>query len=489
MFLKKIIQNKRVCKYEIRKLLFSAVFLSFLVPYSVRAEGRGSAEPGILMQQEPQGEGGNAQENEGNTRDEGGNAQENDGNTRDEGGNAPIPVKPGFWKNEDGKWYYIKDGEMLTGWQDIGEHRFFFHKAGDAKTGWLNIDDKWYYFSKRGIMQTGWKKIGTGKYYFQTDGVRVTGWNKLKDKWYLFNDKGTMQTGWKQWKGSWYYLAPSGVMKTGWLKKNSTWYYLCGDGRMAVGWKQVSGKWYYFVGDGRMTVGWQKVKDKWYYLDKSGEMLKDRWIGDYYLGKDGSWLKKLPASVRLKVKNILQRPELPMGCEVTSLDIVLQYHGFDISKEQLSDKYLPKGSVDGTSPNEAFIGNPRSYGGWYCYSAPIVECANAYLQSTGAKQSAVNLTGTKFEDLFYELVSGRPVVIWGTLSMGSPSTRGSWYAGGRSYPRYINLHCLVMTGYDKKKGLVYIADPRVGNRAFSISRVKRVYEQMGSQAVVIRDTD
>ncbi len=46
-----------------------------------------------------------------------------------------------------------------------------------------------------------------------------------------------------------------------------------------------------------------------------------------------------------------------------------------------------------------------------------------------------------------------------------------------------------MTGYDKKKGLVYIADPRVGNRAFSISRVKRVYEQMGSQAVVIRDTD
>ena len=231
------------------------------------------------------------------------------------------------------------------------------------------------------------------------------------------------------------------------------------------------------------------MKDKWYYLDKSGEMLKDRWVGDYYLGKDGSWLKKLPASVRLKVKNILQRPELPMGCEVTSLDIVLQYHGFDISKEQLSDKYLPKGSVGGTSPNEAFIGNPRSYGGWYCYSAPIVECANAYLQSTGAKQSAVNLTGTKFEDLFYELVSGRPVVIWGTLSMGSPSTRGSWYAGGRSYPRYINLHCLVMTGYDKKKGLVYIADPRVGNRAFSISRVKRVYEQMGSQAVVIRDTD
>ena len=377
--------------------------------------------------------------------------------------------KPGFWKNENDKWYYIKNGEMLTGWQDIGEHRFFFHKAGDAKTGWLNIDDKWYYFSKRGIMQTGWKKIGNGKYYFQTDGVRVTGWRRLKDKWYLFNDKGTMQTGWKQWNGSWYFLAPSGVMRTGWFKKNNAWYYLCGDGRMAV--------------------GWQKVKDKWYYLDKSGEMLKDRWVGDYYLGKDGSWLKKLPASVRLKVKNILQRPELPMGCEVTSLDIVLQYHGFDISKEQLSDKYLPKGSVGGTSPNEAFIGNPRSYGGWYCYSAPIVECANAYLQSTGAKQSAVNLTGTKFEDLFYELVSGRPVVIWGTLSMGSPSTRGSWYAGGRSYPRYINLHCVVMTGYDKKKGLVYIADPRVGNRAFSISRVKRVYEQMGSQAVVIRDTD
>ena len=81
---------------------------------------------------------------------------------------------------------------------------------------------------------------------------------------------------------------------------------------------------------------------------------------------------------------------------------------------------------------------------------------------------------------------GKPVVIWGTLSMGSPRTSGRWYVRGCSYPRYINLHCMVLTGYDKKKDLVYVADPLSGNVTYRLSTTRIRYAQMGSRAVVIR---
>ncbi len=382
----------------------------------------------------------------------------------------PAPeIKP-RWKNEDGKWYYYdKTGQMVTGWQTIGGSRFYFETNGAAVTGWKELGKCWYYFSRRGIMRTGWQKIGT--------------------RWYYLGSNGRVRKGWQQIKGTWYRFSDTGAMQTGWTKSGKAWYFLAADGKMSVGWKKIGKRTYFFQKDGQMTVGWKKLSGKWYFFAKDGVLQKSCWIDRYYVGSDGTWVKSLPDSVKLNVKNILQRPELPMGCEVTSLDIVLQYMGYDIPKGQLSDQFLPKGSSSSTSPYTAFLGNPRSRSSWYCYSPVIVKCANSYLQSVKAKQKAVDLTGTKFEDLFYELDAGRPVVIWGTLSMGSPSTRGSWYVGGRSYPRYINLHCLVLTGYDRKKGVVYVSDPIYGNRSYRLETVKTRYAQMGSQAVVIRDTD
>ncbi len=49
----------------------------------------------------------------------------------------------------------------------------------------------------------------------------------------------------------------------------------------------------------------------------------------------------LPSTVQLDVENILQNPELPNGCEITSAAIVLNYLGFDIDKVTLAENYLP----------------------------------------------------------------------------------------------------------------------------------------------------
>lgn len=39
-----------------------------------------------------------------------------------------------------------------------------------------------------------------------------------------------------------------------------------------------------------------------------------------------------------------QYPELPTGCEITSLTSVLNYYGYDVDKEVMADDYLEKGS-------------------------------------------------------------------------------------------------------------------------------------------------
>ena len=46
--------------------------------------------------------------------------------------------------------------------------------------------------------------------------------------------------------------------------------------------------------------------------------------------------------IHLPVPLILQNPELPNGCEITSLCMLLRYLGFDADKCLLADNYLPR---------------------------------------------------------------------------------------------------------------------------------------------------
>ena len=36
---------------------------------------------------------------------------------------------------------------------------------------------------------------------------------------------------------------------------------------------------------------WKMIGDKWYYFDTKGHMLREQWVGDYYVGRDGDMLK------------------------------------------------------------------------------------------------------------------------------------------------------------------------------------------------------
>ncbi len=145
------------------------------------------------------------------------------------------------WVQKNGKWFYYKDGQVLTGW---------FKSPASGK---------WYYLSKAsgdGHMITDWGTIDGKKYYFGTNGIMRTGWAKIGDKWYFFGPDGAMRTGWRQisWNGSkrWFYFDLDGVMQTGWQK---------------LSWSSGS---------------------NWFYFDNNGVMQSDTTIDGYKLGADGA---------------------------------------------------------------------------------------------------------------------------------------------------------------------------------------------------------
>lgn len=75
----------------------------------------------------------------------------------------------------------------------------------------------------------------------------------------------------------------------------------------------------------------------------------------------------LPDTVQLNVENILQNPELPNGCEITSAAIVLNYLGFDIDKVTLAENCLPMHiPYWEADPEVEFMGSPADELSFYC---------------------------------------------------------------------------------------------------------------------------
>lgn len=58
----------------------------------------------------------------------------------------------GSWENDEQGWKYIKNGEPVTGWNQIGGSYYLMGSDGSMKTGWEEVDGKWYYLNSDGTM-------------------------------------------------------------------------------------------------------------------------------------------------------------------------------------------------------------------------------------------------------------------------------------------------------------------------------------------------
>lgn len=200
-------------------------------------------------------------------------------------------------------------------------------------------------------------------------------------------------------------------------------------------------------------------------------------------------------SVYIDMENVLQLPELPVGCEITALTILLRHYGFDADKTVLARDYLPKssgnmreaeGKVYKDSFFDYFIGDPFSRG-YGCFSGAIVRAAERYIADNGGGYTVKNISGSDPDTLYQYLIEGTPVLCWATDGMIEPEWFETWYdnATGEQLDWYLNEHCFVLAGFDIAAGTVTLNDPMKGIIDYNIDRFETRYAQMHSQAIVI----
>lgn len=200
-------------------------------------------------------------------------------------------------------------------------------------------------------------------------------------------------------------------------------------------------------------------------------------------------------SVYIDMENILQLPELPVGCEITALTILLRHCGFDAEKTDMAKNYLPIswGNAryeDGKTYKDSFfnyfIGDPfgRGYG---CFSGAIEKAANKYITDNGGGYVVKNISGAHPDVLYDYLAAGTPVLCWATDGMIEPEYYETWYANetGEQLDWYLNEHCFVLAGFNMDADIVTLNDPMKGIIDYNINKFETRYDQMYRQAIVI----
>lgn len=146
--------------------------------------------------------------------------------------------------------------------------------------------------------------------------------------------------------------------------------------------------------------GWKTIDGSRIYVERgvpiSGERLLDGVIFNF--DEQGRWI-----STRLDVPYISQLPDMPAGCEVTSVAMMLNYAGVPVTKEDLAAA-MPYDS----DPNLGFTGDLYSEG----YYAGIIWPSALVDLVKSCKGTAVDLTGSSWDDLTRYLEQGKPVCIW-----------------------------------------------------------------------------
>jgi len=204
-------------------------------------------------------------------------------------------------------------------------------------------------------------------------------------------------------------------------------------------------------------------------------------------------------SVYIDMENILQLPELPVGCEITALTILLRHCGFDAEKTDMALNYLPiswgnaRYEGDKTYKDSFFnyfIGDPfgKGYG---CFSGAIEKAANAYIADNGGGYIVKNISGAHPDVLYDYLAAGIPVLCWATDGMIEPEYYETWYDNetGEQLDWYLNEHCFVLAGFNIDADLVTLNDPMKGIIDYNINKFEIRYDQMHRQAIVILPED
>lgn len=191
-----------------------------------------------------------------------------------------------------------------------------------------------------------------------------------------------------------------------------------------------------------------------------------------------------------------QYPELPTGCEITAMTMVLNYYGYNVDKVTMALDYMPKiqaefyrsedGRLMGPDLENFFVGDPTEETGYICGTGAIVTAANAYLTDVGSDMTAVAMKNAQPEELYDLIDQGTPVVIWCTINMEDRAETDSWYREDGTYMEWsTNDHGAVLIGYDEDT--VTVADPIYSRITVSRVQFEKIFAERGGQCVILTE--
>ena len=196
-----------------------------------------------------------------------------------------------YTSDDQGNWYYVKDGKVLTGLQTIDYVDVYFDADGkQVKDDTRQIDGSTYHFAKDSgqITRNAFASDKMGNwYYFGQDGKALTG-KQIVDNFTLYfypngvqaKDAFVILDG-----NTYYFQKDSGQLVSNryWSDDEGNWYYSDKDGRLLIGAQTVDFVNVYFYDDGIQVKG-DFAPNGHYYDKDTGALVTNR-----YVEKDGKW--------------------------------------------------------------------------------------------------------------------------------------------------------------------------------------------------------
>lgn len=423
---------------------------------------------------------------------------------------APAMVKNGE-AYANGHWrYFGADGVMQTGFVQLKDGRtVYYNGAGEMRYGEQAINHRWYYFDPvNGAMKRGWftlpdkrkvyydlqangqgrgmlhgqQNVGQATYYFDdwngalhtnyahylakvgklqyygSDGklarrqtVRAGGQYQADELGYLALKLGENLVG-----TNWYLVSAAGRLLTGWqvIAGNRTVYYDPATAAMVKGERHLAGHWYYFNPvDGHRSTGLTLLSDgRYVYYAANGQMQ----YGRVQAGRITYFTNRASGAIEGVYNDaevISQNPELPTGCEITAVTMMLRYAGKDVNKIQLA-REMPR-SNDG---NKGFVGDPFSVTGWWIFPTGVAPVVNHHLGHSEV------MTGASLAAIKTKLILGHLVIAWVANVNG-----------------FVN-HAIALTGYQNDR--LYFNNPWTARKeSMSVAEFYQHWNQDAQRAL------
>ncbi|MFT8319200.1 MAG: C39 family peptidase [Sporolactobacillus sp.] len=193
----------------------------------------------------------------------------------------------------------------------------------------------------------------------------------------------------------------------------------------------------------------------------------------------------VPDSVRpIDAPFIRQNPQLPRGCEVTSLTMMLRQAGVNADKMELAqaiDKVPFRQAGQYGSPEKGFVGDMYNSNqpGYGVYHQPLTRLAEHYLP-----HRIVDLSGQPFSAVEKRLSKGKPVVVIINTTFHPLDANAFQTWQTQSGPLRVTYyeHAVLVTGYNQHE--VYFNNP-LGHKNQRADKAAFIsaWMQMGRQAI------